>query len=97
MPYGGEGEASYDEAGAEAQPQAHGSVVEAEGQYVADRETDDPVADDLDDETGMSVSCAAKGSGGGDLKAVEELKEGGYEEEWDGQIGRASCRERVWR
>ena len=60
-------------------------MVEAEGQHVADGEADHPVADDLDDEASVGVACSAKGSGGGDLEAVEELEEGGYEEEWDGR------------
>ena len=59
-------------------------MVEAEGQHVADGEADDPVSDDLDDEAGVGVACSAKGSGGGDLEAVE-LEESGYEEERDGR------------
>ena len=59
--------------------------MEAEGQYVADGEADDPVADDLNDEAGVGVACSAKGAGGGDLEAVEELEESGYEEERDGR------------
>ena len=83
MPYGGEGGSGYDEAGAEAEPEAYGSVVEAEGEKVADGESNDPVADDLDDEAGVGVAGSAEGSGGGDLEAVEELEERGYEEERD--------------
>ena len=83
-PDGGEGYAGDDEAGAEAEPEADGSVVEAEGEQVADGEADDPVADDLDDEAGVGVACAAQGSGGGDLEAVEELEDGGDEEQRDG-------------
>jgi len=80
MPDGGEGGAGYDEAGAEAEPETDRSVVVAEGDEVADGEADDPIADDLDDETRVRVACAAEGSGGGDLEAVEELKDGGDEE-----------------
>ena len=76
----GEGGAGDDEAGAETQPEAYGSVVEAEAEDVADGETDDPVADDLYDEAGVGVAGAAQGSGGGDLEAVEELEDGGDEE-----------------
>jgi hypothetical protein len=83
-PGGGEGEAGDDESGAEAKPEAYGSVVEAEGEEVADGEADDPVADDLDVEAGVGVACAAEGSGGGDLEAVEELEDGGDEEQGDG-------------
>ena len=74
----------YDEAGAEAQPEAYGSAVEAEGEEVADGEADDPVADDLDVEAGVGVAGSAEGSGGGDLEAVEELEDGGDEEKRDG-------------
>ena len=59
--------------------------MEAEGQHIADGEADDPVADDLDDEAGVGVACSAKGAGGSDLEAVEELEERGDEEEWDGR------------
>jgi len=58
--------------------------MEAEGEEVADGEADDPVAEDLDDEAGVGVACSAKGSGGGDLKAVEELEGSGDEEQRDG-------------
>src|ERR1700722_6200304 len=84
VPDGGEGYAGYDESGAETGPEAYGSVVEAEGEDVADGEAGDPVAGDLDDEASVSVACAAKGSSGGDLEAVEELKDGGDEEQGDG-------------
>jgi len=80
----GEGYARYDEAGAEAQPEAYGSVMEAEGEEVADGEADDPVAEDLDDEAGVGVACSAKRAGGGDLEAVEELEGSGDEEQRDG-------------
>ncbi len=79
----GEGGACDDETGAEAKPEAYGSVVEAKAEEVANGKTDDPVADDLNDEAGVGVACAAQGSGGGDLKAVEELEDGGDEEERD--------------
>ena len=58
--------------------------MEAEGEEVADGEADDPVADDLDVETGVGVAGSAEGSGGGDLQAVEELEDGGDEEKRDG-------------
>ena len=47
---------------------------------VADGETDDPVADDVDEEPCVGVACAAEGAGGGDLEAVEELEDGCDEE-----------------
>ncbi len=56
------------------------SVMMAEGEEVADGEADDPVADDLDDESGVGVARAAEGAGGGDLEAVEELEDGRDEE-----------------
>ncbi len=59
-------------------------LVEVEGEEVADGEADDPVADDLDVEAGVGVAGSAEGSGGGDLEAVEELEDGGDEEERDG-------------
>src|SRR5258708_4882505 len=83
MPDGGEGDAGDDEAGAEAEPETDGSVVVAKGDQVADGEADDPVADDLDDEAGVGVAGASESSGGGDLKAVEELEDGGDEEQRD--------------
>ena len=82
-PDGCESCASYDEAGAESKPEAYGSAVVAEGDEVADGETDDPVADDLHDEAGLSVACAAEGSSSSDLEAVKELEDGGYEEQWE--------------
>ena len=85
MPNCCKGEASDDESGAEAQPQADCSVVIVEGDEVADGEADDPVADDLDNEAGVSIACAAEGSGGGDLQTVEELEDCGDEEQRDGR------------
>jgi hypothetical protein len=60
-------------------------MVEAEGQDAADGQADDPVADDLDDEAGVGVAGSAQSAGGGDLEAVEELEEGGDEEQRDGR------------
>ena len=47
-------------------------------------EADDPVTDDLDDEAGMSVACAAEGAGGGDLETIEELEDGCDQEQGNG-------------
>ena len=68
-------------------------MVEAKGEKVADGKTDDPVADDLDDEAGVGVAGSAESSGGGDLEAVEELEERGDEEERDrcGDDGGVGC------
>ncbi|XWK70331.1 hypothetical protein RBB80_13590 [Tunturiibacter gelidiferens] len=54
--------------------------MQSEAEEVADRKTDDPIADDVDDEAGVGVAGAAEGAGGGDLEAVEELEDGGDEE-----------------
>jgi len=82
-PDGGESGTGDDEAGAETEPETDGSAMIAEGEEVADGQADDPVADDLDDEAGVGVAGAAKGSSGGDLEAVEELEDGGDEEQRD--------------
>jgi hypothetical protein len=58
--------------------------VPAKAEEVADGQADDPVADDLDDEAGVCISSTAKGAGGSDLEAVEELEDGGDEEQRDG-------------
>ena len=74
MPDGGERGASNHETGTETQPKAYGSIVETEGEEIADGKTDDPVADDLDDEAGVGVARTAQGPGGGYLEAIEELE-----------------------
>ena len=58
--------------------------MKAEAKEVADGEADDPVADDLDKEASVGVSCSAQGAGGCDLEAIKELEDGGDEEERDG-------------
>ncbi len=57
--------------------------MQMECEKVADGEADNPVADDLNDEASVSVAGAAECSGGGDLQAVEELEDGGNEEQRD--------------
>jgi hypothetical protein len=80
----GEDGARHHEADAEAHPEADCSVVKVEAEEVADGETDDPIADDVDEEACVGVACAAERACGGDLKAVEELEDGGDEEQRDG-------------
>lgn len=58
--------------------------MKAEGQNVTDRQTDDPVADDLNDEASVGIPCSPQGSCSGDLEAVEELEESRDEEQGDG-------------
>ena len=76
----GESDPRHHKTDAKAHPEADGSVVETEAEEVADGETDDPVADDVDGEASVSVSRTAEGAGGGDLEAVEELKDSCDEE-----------------
>src|ERR1700751_2557143 len=101
-PDSGEGYSGYDQAGAKAEPKAYCSPVKSEAEEVADGETDDPVANDLDVEAGVSVAGAAECSGGGDLEAVEELEDGGDEEKRDGGgddggVGGEGAGDGVWR
>ena len=75
VPGEGKGDAGDHETGTEAEPETYGSLMEAEGEGATDRKPDDPEADDLDDEAGMSVPGAAQRSVGGDLETIEELEE----------------------
>ena len=71
-----EGDTRNHEADAEAHPEADRSVVKTEAEEVANGETDDPVADDVDDEASVGVAGTTERAGGGDLEAIEELKDG---------------------
>jgi hypothetical protein len=68
----------------EAEPEAGGSHFAVEAEVDGERHAYEPVGGELGEEGSGGVACAAQGTGGGDLDAVEELEAGGDEEQGGG-------------
>jgi (E)-4-hydroxy-3-methylbut-2-enyl-diphosphate synthase len=80
-PHDQEGGAADDEAGRETPPEADDAEAEDEAQGVAERQADGPVAGEVPPHRRSSIAEAAQCAGRDSLDAVEELEDGGHEQE----------------
>ena len=75
-----QGYADQDQREAQASPQAGRSPSAIKAQVISQRQSDEPVRDQVAEERGARISCAAEGAGGHCLYSVEQLEECGHKQ-----------------
>ena len=85
-PEGKEEDTDDDEGDAKADPEAEGAPVAAKAEVDPERETDEPVDNEVAEHGSACVACAAEGAGGCSLNAVEELESGSGIQKRDGSV-----------